>query len=117
MHLDLIPYLGDKGADWLYAQADYYFLLGSHARARMAATQLSKLDPVRGRGIEYERLWRLRMFKAAFELYAQEEEWPSRTHLQQALALVDFGREAKAWSMIERNSDPTEYRSLGTTQE
>ena len=72
---------------------------------------------MRGRGVEYERLWRLRMFKAAFELYAQEEEWPSRTHLQQALALVGFGREAKAWSMIERISDPTEYRSLGTTQE
>jgi hypothetical protein len=109
MHQDLIPYLDNRAAAWLYSQADYYFRLGSHARARMVATQLSKLDPVRGRGVEYERLWRLRKFKAAFELYAREDEWPNRTHLQHALALVDVGRNAEAWRTIRRISEPAEY--------
>ncbi len=110
MQLDLIPYLGPAAADWLYAQADYYFRLGSYARASMAAEQLATLDPLRGRGVAYERLWRLGRFEAAFALYAQEAEWPNRTHLQQAFALVDVGREDEAWRTIKRIRDPAAYR-------
>ena len=110
MQLDLIPYFGPAAADWLYAQAGYYFHLGSYARASMAAEQLATLDPLRGRGVAYERLWRLGRFEPAFALYAQETEWPNRTHLLQALALVDAGREDEAWRTLKRIRDPAAYR-------
>ena len=59
-HLDLIPYLGSNAADRLYAQADHYFSGNDMVLVTKAAQQLAKIDPVRGRGVEYERAWRAR---------------------------------------------------------
>ncbi len=101
-HLDLIPYLGDKAADRLYAQADYYFLWNDPDLAEKAAEQLKKLDPVRGRGIEYELAWRAYDFSAATKLYDQYQEWPDRTHKQHALLLAKNGTIDGAWAAFKR---------------
>ncbi len=108
--LDLVPFLDpDMAADWLSAQADFYLGSKSYARAEMAATQLMTLNPVLGRAVAHERLYRLGKREAAFEMYAGEQEWPSRTHLLQALALVDLGRNYEAWGAIGRITDANEF--------
>lgn len=108
--LDILPFLDpDIAADWLFVQAEYYLGSKSYSRADMAATQLTTLDPVLGHAVAYERLYRLGERKAAFELYAREQQWPSRIHLLQALALVDEGHTYKAWNTIARISDAAEF--------
>lgn len=105
-HLDLIPYLGSKAADRLYAQADRYFFWNDTVLAEKAAQQLTKIDPVRGRGIYYERAWRAQDFAYAATLYAQHREWPDRTHRQHAQMLAQQGRLIEARESLRRIKDP-----------
>ena len=105
-HLDLIPYLGNKAADRLYAQADRYFYWGDTALAEKAAQQLSKIDPVRGRGVEYERAWRAHDCVRAAALYAKYPEWPDRTHQQHAQMLAQQGHLDQALKSLDRIKDP-----------
>jgi predicted membrane-bound spermidine synthase len=103
--LDLAPYLGKNAAPRLYDQADYYFLWNDYILAEKAAKQLAKLDPLLGRGVEYERLWRMVDYDAAFKLYAAHPDWPDRTHAQQALALLELKREGEARLALARIKD------------
>lgn len=105
-HLDLIPYLGNNAADRLYAQADRYFFWKDTALAEKAAQQLSKIDPVRGRGVEYEIAWRARDFTRTATLYAQHREWPDRTHRQHAQTLTQQGQFNEARKSLRRIKDP-----------
>ena len=106
-HLDLIPYLDrSKAADQLYAQADLYFSGNDTVLAAMAARQLAKLDPVRGRGIDYELAWRAKDFVGSAARYAQHSEWPDRTHQQQAQLLAQQGRFEEAQNALQRIKDP-----------
>jgi len=103
--LDLVPYLGKSAIPRLYDQADYYFLWNDYILADKAAKQLTKLDPVLGRGVEYERLWRMVDYDAAFKLYDGHPDWPDRTHAQQALALLELKQETGARQAIARIKD------------
>ena len=105
-HLDLIPYLGSNAADRLYAQADRYFFWKDTALAEKAAQQLTKIDPVRGRGVEYEIAWRAQNFTRAAALYAQHREWPDRTHRQHAQMLTQQGQFNEARKSLQRIKDP-----------
>ena len=105
-HLDLIPYLGNKAADRLYAQADRYFSWNDSDLAGKAAQQLAKIDPVRGRGVEYERAWRAHDYARTAALYAQHQEWPDRTHQQHAQMLVQQGHFNEARKSLRRIKDP-----------
>ena len=105
-HLDLIPYLGSKAADRLYAQADSYFIWKDTALAEKAAQQLKKIDPERGRAIEYEIAWRAKDAARAMALYAQFREWPDRTHRQHAELLVRQGHFEEARKSLLRIKDP-----------
>jgi spermidine synthase len=110
-HLDLIPYLGDKAADRLYAQADSYFSWNDMVLARLAGKQLAKIDPVRGRAVAYERAWRSGDFARAATLYAKYKVWPDRTHRQQAQMLARRGRMNEARQSLERIADPVVRKS------
>ena len=101
-HLDLIPYLGSNAADRIYAQADRYFFWNDAVLVEMAARQLTKIDPVRGRGIDYERAWRAHDFSRAAALYAQYSEWPDRTHSQHAQMLAQQGHFKEARKSLQR---------------
>ena len=68
----------------------------------MAARQLAKIDPVRGRGVEYERVWRVHDFARATVLYAQHSEWPDRTHRQHAQMLTRQGHFNEARKSLAR---------------
>jgi spermidine synthase len=103
-HLDMAPYV-DKPAQRLYAQADFFFSKNDTHMAEMAGKQLAKLNPLLGRGVKYEGLWRIYDFDAAFALYAQHKSWPDRTHAQQALALVELDRQAEAQLAVARIKD------------
>lgn len=105
-HLDLIPYLGDQAADRLYAQADRYFAWKDTVLAEKVARQLAKIDPVRGRAVDYERAWRARDFARATALYAQHREWPDRTHRQHAQMLTEQGRFNEAAESLRRIENP-----------
>ncbi len=105
-HLDLIPYLGDNAADRLYAQADHYFSWNDTELAEKAAQQLTRIDPVRGRGVNYERAWRAYDFVTASRLYAQHPQWPDRTHKQHALMLAQQGHIDAARKTLQRINDP-----------
>ena len=105
-HLDLVPYLGSSAADRLYAQADRYFSGNDTALAKMAAQQLTKIDPVRGRGIDYELAWRARDYVRATALYAQHQEWPDRTHRQHAQLLAQRGHFNEARKSLRRIKHP-----------
>ena len=105
-HLDLIPYLGSDAANRLYAQADLYFSANDMVLATKAAQQLAKIDPVRGRGIDYERAWRARDYVHAAALYAQHPEWPDRTHKQHAQMLARQGHLDEARKSLRRIKDP-----------
>ena len=105
-HLDLIPYLGSNAADRLYAQADHYFSWGDKVLIEKVIQQLKRIDPVRGRGVEYERIWRTRSDARASALYAQHLEWPDRTHRQQVQLLTRHGRFSEARKSLQRIKDP-----------
>lgn len=101
-HLDLIPYLGKNAADRLYAQANRYISLKDTELAAKAALQLSKIDPVRGRGVDYELAFLAHDFARASALYARYQEWPDRTHAQHAELLARQGNLIKARKTIQR---------------
>ncbi len=105
-HLDLVPYLGSNAADRLYAQADRYFSGNNTILVEMAAQQLTKIDSVRGRGIDYERAWRAHDYVRATALYAQHQEWPDRTHRQHAQMLAQQGRLNEARKSLRRIKHP-----------
>jgi len=101
-NLDLATYLTKNAGTRLYDQADYSFFWDNLYIADKAAKQLAKLDPVLGRGVEYERLWRMVDYEAAFKLYASNSIWPDRTHAQQAIAMTELNNVAKARQAIRR---------------
>ena len=69
------------------------------------ASQLKELDEELGRGVEYEMLWREGDYEKARDFYAEHEQWPDRTHYQQALALIENGKIQKAQTVIARIKD------------
>jgi len=101
-NFDLAAYLKKNASVRLYDQADYSFFWDNFYIADKAAKQLTKLDPILGRGVEYERLWRMVDYEAAFKLYAAHSNWPDRTHAQQALSLLELKKVAKAQQAIGR---------------
>ena len=111
-HLDLIPYLGSNAADRLYAQADHYFSGNDMVLVTKAAQQLAKIDPVRGRGVEYERAWRARDFVRIAALYAQHQEWPDRTPRQHAQMLAQQGHFNEARKSLRRIKHPVVRKPL-----
>ena len=105
-HFDLIPYLGKNAADQLYAQADSFIASNELDLAAKAARQLSKIDPIRGRGIEYELTLLAHDFVRATMLYAKYQEWPDRTHAQHANMLAQQGNFDKARKSLRRIKNP-----------
>ena len=101
-HLDLIPYLGSKAADRLYDQADRYFSWNDIELAEKAGKQLLKIDPVRGRGVEYELAFRAKNYKLAMALYGRYQEWPDRTYTQHAKLLAQMGNLEEAKKTLHR---------------
>jgi spermidine synthase len=108
--LDLIPYLGEQAADRLESLARYYFVWEDDVLAEKAGRQLLKLDPVRGRGIEYERLWRRLEYDKAFALFGQHKVWQDRIFALQALAQADLGNMDKAFETTAHIQDSGERR-------
>ena len=80
--------------------------------AKHSAKQLSELAPALSRGILYEKLWRRFDYDAAQNFYVEHNEWPDRTHVQQALMLASRGNHADATAIIERLSSGTKRRVL-----
>jgi hypothetical protein len=109
--MDLVPYLKKNAITRLYDQADYFFLWNEYTLADKAAKQLTKLDPILGRGVEYERLWRMVDYDKAFKLYAAHPAWPDRTHVQQALALRELKRDAEARQAMAHIKDSRVLRT------
>lgn len=96
--LDIIPYLDGDVVNKLQGIADNCFKWDQCDSAAKIVSQMKKIDVVAARGIEYEDLWHRSLYESAFELYAQHDAWPDRTHYQQVVALAELGRfkEAKA---------------------
>ena len=72
----------------------------------MAAQQLAKIDPLRSRGVSYERAWRANDFARTATLYAEHQVWPDRTHRQQAQMLARRGQFDAAKKSLQRILDP-----------
>ncbi len=98
------PYFAtDEAADRIY-QLGTYFLVEKNEQdiAQYSADQLKEIDPVKARGIEYEKHWHNFEYDETDALYIQHEQWPDRTHMQQALALVDRNRYDEATAVLPR---------------
>ncbi len=109
-YFDLAPYI-DNATQRIYSQANYFFSKHDMATAETAGKALTKLSPVLGRGVAYEHLWRTGDIDAALELYVQHQEWPDRTHAQQALVLLEVGRQPEALLTLARIKNEPERRA------
>jgi hypothetical protein len=90
-------------ADRVYELGTYYLSEWDDLDiAKHTADQLEAADAVRARGLRYEKLWHQFDFEAAADLYAQHEQWPDRTHVQQALLLADQQRFQEALAIVDR---------------
>ncbi|WP_455209859.1 hypothetical protein [Kaarinaea lacus] len=101
-NLTVTPYLDNNVAEKLYEFADYLISWNEERMTRFVAKQLQEIDDVLGRGIEYELVWREGDYDKAMDLYSQHEQWPDRTHYQQALALIENGKVQEAQSVVAR---------------
>lgn len=109
-NLDLVSYIDGNLADKLAELTDFYFFWSESFLADKAIMQLTKLDPVRGRGFQYERLWYGHDYAAAENFLKQHKEWPDRTYQQHVIALLRQGRVADAEQTIARIKDPIQQR-------
>ena len=95
------PYFADDMVDRVYELGTYYLSEWDDADiATHSANQIKDKAPNLARGIEYEKLWHRFEFDRAFAFYGEHEEWPDRTHMQQALALANQGRHQDAMDVI-----------------
>jgi hypothetical protein len=96
-------YLADDYVQRMYEIGSYYAdNKKATTIARYTAKQVSKLNPVLGRGMAYEKLWRRSKYSDAIEFYNQHQDWPDRTHVQQALTLSNKGFKKEAMQVITR---------------
>jgi hypothetical protein len=106
-------HLGADAVDRLYELGTYYLSRWNEEKmAQLAADQLQKLDAVKARGIEYQKLWGRFEFKQADALYQQYELWPDLTHMQQALSLADRGRFDEAHAVVPQIKEEGLRRTL-----
>ncbi len=111
---DVLPYLKEQQApQQLYKLGRYFLFWGTPKIAKMIAKQITKIDELRGRGLDYEILWRAGNLDAAIALYDQHQEWLDDTRKQQIVALVDMGRIRKAEKIIADIKDKKQ-RHLAT---
>ncbi len=97
------PYFARDVVERLYQVGTYYLSTWDELDiAQNVADQLRDLDPVKARGIEYEELWVRFEFAKAEKLYQEHEQWPDRTHMQQALALAEQKRFAEAQAIVPK---------------
>ena len=100
---DVRPYFGKDAIDRIYELGTYYLSNWNElGMAQHAADQLRDLDPVKARGIEFEKHWHRFEFDEGDALFAKHEQWPDRSYMQQALALADRGRYDDATAMVPR---------------
>ena len=104
-NLHVAPYLGTDVASKLYQYAGDLMSWDEAQLAKYIAEQLQDIDEVLGRGVEYELVWREGDYEKAIDLYSKYEQWPDRTHYQQALALIEDGKAQEAQSVITRIQD------------
>ncbi len=104
-HLSVTPYLDTDVAEKLYAFADYLIRWDEERMTRFVAEQLKQIDETLARGIEYELVWREGDYEKALHMYAQHEQWPDRTHYQQALALMENGKVQEAQVVVSQIQD------------
>lgn len=90
---DVKSYFSDDYKQRMYELGSYY-MNNKHAvaMARHIAAEVNRLDPVLGRSLSYEKLWRYSDYKGALALYKKHNVWPDQTHIQQALILRAQGR-------------------------
>lgn len=99
------PYFGDDAARRIYELGTYFLSRWDEFdMAQHAADQLRELDPVKSRGIEYEKLWHRFEFDEADALFGKHEEWPDRSYLQQAFSLSERQRFDEAAAITPRVS-------------
>jgi spermidine synthase len=107
------PHFGADAVERIYKLGTYYLSeWDAPMMAQYAADQLRDLDPVKGRGIEYEKLWHRFEFDEADALFGKYEKWPDRTYLQQALLLADRGRYDEAAGVVQQVKKENLRRTL-----
>lgn len=86
---DVDPYLAKDYLQRMYEIGSYYTNDNNALTiARHTTKQVTKLDPVPGRGLEYEKLWRRSKYDEAISFYNKHRHWSDHTHVQQALVLT-----------------------------
>lgn len=72
----------------MYELGSYYMNNNNAvAMARHITKEVNQLDPILGRSLSYEKLWRKSNYKKATALYNRYKDWPDQIHIQQALML------------------------------
>ena len=102
-NFELRPHFAEDAAQRIYEAGTYYLSSWNDEEiAQFSANQLREIDPVKSRAIEYEIHWHRFEFEKADELYNEHEPWPDRTHLQQALALMEQKRFAEVDAILPK---------------
>ena len=107
------PHFGADATDRIYDLGTYYLSEWNESKmAQYAADQLRDLDPVKARGIEYEKHWHRFEFDEADALFGKHKQWPDRTYMQQALSLTDRGRHEEAAAAVGQIKEEGLRRTL-----
>lgn len=107
------PHFGADATDRLYELGTYYLSDWNELNmAQHAADQLRDLDPIKARGIEYEKHWHRFEYDEADVLFDQNKQWPDRTYMQQALLLADRGRHEEAAAVAHQVKEEGLRRTL-----
>ncbi len=110
---DIAPYFKESAAQQIYALGRYYLTDRNEINiAQFAAKQLTDLDPVLHRSLKHEILWQQYKYRQATQLYLKHQQWPDKTHQQEALLLADLGDYTRASKVLRRIKDPASQRNV-----
>lgn len=110
---NVLPHFGADAAERIYALGTYYLSRGSEDdMVQGVIEQLTGLDPIKARGIEYEKHWHRFEFDEADALFGKHAQWPDRTYVQQTLLLTDRKQYDEATAVMSRIKAENTRRSL-----
>jgi spermidine synthase len=107
---DITPYIG-ADAQKLMRLSSYFLSWERYDRARLVDDQLAAIDPQLGAEAAHDRLIAMNDLASASKLYATRTDWPAKSQLKQATALLDAGMVQDARPIIAQLEDPATRRA------
>ena len=110
-NFDVLSYMDKEQApERLYKLGLYFINWDSSDIAQKLAKQLVTMDPLWGRALEYEIMWRANNFEGAIHFYNEHEDWLDGTRLLQIAALSKTNRVNETAPIVGKLTDEKNRR-------